>query len=171
MTLKGATFTSFARSDISLSFLLDGPRRRAHPRVLGAHRLRHRHRLRDQRAGRVFEELKEVRPTLFGSVPRIFEKATRASRARSPRPRCSGSASSEWPSPAGLAVVEAWQGGRAPTLPQRLAYRVADRLVFARVREAFGGRIKLFLTGAAPIPRPILAFFWAAGLPTTRCTA
>jgi len=164
VTLKGATFTSFARSDISLSFL---PMAHVAERILAFW-------------GRidcgiatayatsvpaVLEELKEVRPTLFGSVPRIFEKAharIQGEVAKAPplRQRIFRMAES-----AGLAVVEAWQGGRAPTLPQRLAYRVADRLVFARVREAFGGRIKLFLTGAAPIPRPILAFFWAAGLP------
>ena len=113
----------------------------------------------------VLEELKEVRPTLFGSVPRIFEKAyarlnAEVDKAPPARRRIFRAAEA-----AGLAVVEAWQEGKEPTFSQKLAYGLASRVVFSKVREVFGGRIKRFITGAAPIPRPILAFFWAAGLP------
>ena len=42
---------------------------------------------------------------------------------------------------------------------------IADKLVFKKVRAAFGGRIRFFITGAAPIAREILDLFWAAGMP------
>lgn len=164
VTLAGVHFNTFARSDISLSFL---PMAHAAERILAFW-------------GRidfgiatayatsvpaVLEELKEVRPTLFGSVPRIFEKAyariqTEVDKAPPARKRMFRLAEA-----AGLAVVEAWQRGEEPSLPRKIAHRLADALVFSRVREAFGGRVKRFITGAAPIPRPILTFFWAAGLP------
>ncbi|MDI1436753.1 AMP-dependent synthetase/ligase [Polyangium sorediatum] len=164
VTLGGVHFNAFSRSDISLSFL---PMAHAAERILAFW-------------GRidfgiatayatsvpaVLEELKEVRPTLFGSVPRIFEKAyariqTEVDKAPPARKKVF-----RWAESAALVVVEAWQRGDEPSLPARLAHRVADKLVFSRVREVFGGRVKRFITGAAPIPRPILAFFWAAGLP------
>ncbi|MDI1483311.1 long-chain fatty acid--CoA ligase [Polyangium sp. y55x31] len=164
VTLAGVHFNAFSRTDISLSFL---PMAHAAERILAFW-------------GRidfgiatayatsvpaVLEELKEVRPTLFGSVPRIFEKAyariqTEVDKAPPVRKRVF-----RWAESAGLSVVEAWQRGENPSLRAILAHRVADKLVFSRVREVFGGRVKRFITGAAPIPRPILAFFWAAGLP------
>ena len=46
-----------------------------------------------------------------------------------------------------------------------MKYAVADRLVFKKLRQVFGGNVRYFVTGAAPIPRKILDFFWGAGLP------
>ena len=112
----------------------------------------------------VLEELKEVRPTLFGSVPRIFEKAYARINAEVDKEKPARKRIFRAAEVAGLAVVEAWQNGKEPTFSQKLAYAIASRVVFSKVREVFGGRVR-FITGAAPIPRPILEFFWAAGLP------
>ena len=164
VTLAGVHFNNFARSDLALSFL---PMAHAAERILAFWgRI-------DNGIGTAFAtsvpavlaELKEVRPTLFGSVPRIFEKAyariqTEVDKAPPARKRIFRMAEA-----AGIAVVEAWQRSEQPSLRARIAHRVADKVVFSKVREAFGGRVKRFVTGAAPIPRPILVFFWAAGLP------
>ncbi|MRG90375.1 AMP-dependent synthetase/ligase [Polyangium spumosum] len=164
VTLAGVHFNSFARSDMALSFL---PMAHAAERIL-AFWGRIDHGIATAFATSVpavLEELKEVRPTLFGSVPRIFEKAYARIQAEVDKAPPARRRVFRWAEATGLAVVEAWQRGEEPSLPLRLAHRVADKLVFSRVREAFGGRVKRFVTGAAPIPRPILAFFWAAGLP------
>jgi long-chain acyl-CoA synthetase len=47
----------------------------------------------------------------------------------------------------------------------KLKFRIADKLVFSKLRAVFGGRVRYFVTGAAPIAPDILEFFWAAGFP------
>jgi long-chain acyl-CoA synthetase len=46
----------------------------------------------------------------------------------------------------------------------KIKYAIADRFVFTKVRGAFGGQVRQFVTGAAPIAMEILEFFWGAGL-------
>ena len=113
----------------------------------------------------VLSEVQQVRPTLFGSVPRIFEKAYAKMQSQvdeSPPPRQRVFRLAER---IGHQAVADWQEGRALRRRTRLALEVADRVVFAKIRQAFGGRVRFFVTGAAPIPRRILEFFWAAGFP------
>ena len=62
-------------------------------------------------------------------------------------------------------MVRDWQRGEESPLHVKVQYEIANRVVFSRLREAFGGRVKQFITGAAPIPKPILEFFWGAGIP------
>lgn len=114
----------------------------------------------------VLEEVKEVAPTLFGSVPRIFEKAYARIQSEVEKASPAKQAVFRWAERTGLAVVAAWQRGESPGLGLGVQYRLADKLVFSRLRTAmFGGRVKYFITGAAPIPRQVLDFFWAAGFP------
>ncbi|MDE3231203.1 MAG: AMP-binding protein, partial [Chloroflexota bacterium] len=64
----------------------------------------------------------------------------------------------------GLAVVEARERGAAPSAWLRLRQSLADRLVFRKVREAFGGQVDFSITGGAPIASDLLRFFHAAGI-------
>lgn len=111
----------------------------------------------------VLDELKEVRPTLFGSVPRIFEKAFDKIHSEVERAPRAKQLVFRWAAGVGRRAVERWQGGRRIGRRLRLQYALADRIVFAKLRDAFGGRVKYFMTGAAPIPREVLEFFWGAG--------
>ena len=111
----------------------------------------------------VLAEVQEVKPTLFGSVPRVFEKAyakiLASVEGASPlRQRVFHQAER-----VGRECVRRWQRGEPIGRRLRLQYRVADRVVFAKIREAFGGRVRYFVTGAAPIAPEILELFWAAG--------
>lgn len=112
----------------------------------------------------VLDELAEVRPTFFGSVPRIFEKAYDRIMARVEQGPAVRAALFRWATQTGLAVVDHWQAGTTPGPWLRLQYRIADRIVFSKIRSAFGGRVRFFITGAAPIPMQVLRFFWAAGM-------
>ncbi len=114
--------------------------------------------------GKVLEELQETQPTLFGSVPRIFEKAYGSIHARV------NNKNAIVQRIFALAVSVAKQAApyrvrRTPMpLTLKLQHRVCDRLVYRKVRAAFGGRVRQFVTGAAPIAIDILQFFWGAGL-------
>jgi long-chain acyl-CoA synthetase len=113
----------------------------------------------------LLDEVKEVQPTLFGSVPRIFEKAY---------DRIQGAVADaspvkqrifRWAEGVGVRAVDRWQRGERIGRRLRLQYALADRLVFRKLRDAFGGRVRWYITGAAPIPDRVLRFFWAAGFP------
>ncbi|HEV8099609.1 MAG TPA: AMP-binding protein, partial [Gaiellaceae bacterium] len=113
--------------------------------------------LRDPlRAG---EALVEVRPTIFPSVPRVFEKAHAAILARfdeasGPRRRLA-----EWALRVGREASRLRQAGRP--LPRSLArnLRLADRLVHSKVKERFGGRLRVAISGGAPLSPEISEFF------------
>ena len=114
---------------------------------------------------KVLEEVAEVKPTIFGSVPRIFEKAytkimSTVEQASPTRQRIF-----RWAERVGREAVQHWQAGEPIPLGLKLKYGLADRLVFSKLRAVFGGRVRYFITGAAPIAREILEFFWAAGFP------
>jgi long-chain acyl-CoA synthetase len=113
----------------------------------------------------VLEELKEVRPTVFGSVPRIFEKAYSRMMAEVQKASPGKQKAFRWAEGVARTVVADWQAGRESSLLIRAQYRLADRIVFKKIRSAFGGRVRYFVTGAAPIPRHIIEFFWGAGIP------
>ena len=114
---------------------------------------------------KVLDEVVEVKPTIFGSVPRIFEKAyakimTTVEKAPPTRQRVF-----RWAERVGREAVQRWQAGQPIPLGLKLRYGLANRLVFSKLRAAFGGRVRYFITGAAPIAPEILEFFWAAGFP------
>jgi long-chain acyl-CoA synthetase len=118
--------------------------------------------LRDPlRAG---EALVEVRPTVFPSVPRLFEKAhaavlARLDEASAPRRRLA-----EWALSVGREASRLRQAGRP--LPRSLArrLRLADRLVYSKVKDRFGGRLRIAISGGAPLSPEIAEFFHAFGV-------
>lgn len=113
----------------------------------------------------VLNEVKEIRPTLFGSVPRIFEKAYARIMGEVEKLNPRRKRIFRWAEGIGREVVRRWQKGEKIPLGLRLQYLLVSRLVFSKIREAFGGRADFFITGAAPIAYEILEFFWAAGIP------
>jgi len=113
----------------------------------------------------VLDELKEVRPTIFGSVPRIFEKAYAKAMSEIEKKPPAVQRIFAWARQVSTARVRFLHANRPVPLSLRLQHAIADRLVWRRVRDVFGGRVRVFVTGAAPIALPILELFWGAGLP------
>jgi len=118
----------------------------------------------DGRVDKIVDNLAVVKPTFMGAAPRIFEKAharivTTQQAQGGLRARLFAAAFS-----AGFEVDRRRRAGRAVPLPMSLLCGLFDRLVFSKVREAFGGRIRFFISGAAPLNRDIGEWFHAAGL-------
>ncbi len=107
----------------------------------------------------VAQSLMEVRPHIAGAAPRIFEKIyARVMAATGLR-----GALIAWAKKVGEATVDERLAGR--TGPAGLRERIADRLVFSKLRARTGGRIRAFISGSAPLSAEIAKFFWAAGIP------
>jgi long-chain acyl-CoA synthetase len=106
-------------------------------------------------------DLRTVRPTVVAAVPLVYEKvydaAVLAGGAKGMLVR--------WAREVGLAWVSERLSGRVPTVPLRVARRIADALVFSKIRAAVGGRIRFFVSGSAPLEPEIARFFCAAGMP------
>jgi long-chain acyl-CoA synthetase len=162
--LSGSAIVDFDQDDSGLSFL---PMAHVAERVLAFYgRINHGTATAFATSvPAVLEEVKEVRPTIFGSVPRIFEKAYARVQAEVDKAPPVKQQVFRWAERTGLELVDLWQRGQPIPLGLRVRHRIADRLVFSKLRNVFGGRVKFFVTGAAPIPRRILEFFWAAGFP------
>lgn len=113
----------------------------------------------------VLDDLQEVRPTLFGSVPRIFEKAYAKIHGELEKKPPAVRRLFDWADSVGRRRVRYLVEGRPVPVGLAAQHAVADRLVFRKIRQAFGGRVRLMITGAAPTAPEILEFFWGAGLP------
>lgn len=109
--------------------------------------------------------LKEVRPTFCGAVPRVFEKVHAGIQHRARQKGGVAAAIFAWASRIGARVVHAEQRGEALDWLTRLQYALAQRLVFSKIRDGFGGRMRCFISGGAPLAPEIAIFFYAAGLP------
>ena len=113
---------------------------------------------------RIVDELAEIRPTHFPSVPRIYEKVHATVLNGVAEQGRVKQALFHWALGEG---AKARTAARAGTPPGRLAaarHHVADRLVLSKVRGVFGDRLAMALCGAAPIGREVLEFFDACGV-------
>ena len=110
------------------------------------------------------QNLGEVQPTIVLAVPRVYEKVySRAleNALSSPiRKRIFF-----WAKRVGEAMVGFRLAGQRPRPGLGFQARLADKLVFSKLRARVGGRIRFFVSGGAPLSADIARFFWAAGLP------
>jgi long-chain acyl-CoA synthetase len=113
----------------------------------------------------VSRDLVRVRPTVMTGVPRVFEKFHHAvldAVASAPALR---KALFRWAMGVGWAVAGARLAGRRPPLGARLQHPLADALVLAKIRARVGGRLRLMVSGSAPLAHTTGEFLFAVGLP------
>ncbi|WP_396208781.1 AMP-dependent synthetase/ligase [Gemmatimonas sp.] len=108
--------------------------------------------------------MSEVKPSLMMSVPRLYEKiyARVLDNALS-----SGGLKTQiffWAKGVGDRWASEKLAGREPAGLLGLQYRIADKLVFSKLRERTGGNIRYFISGGAPLSPDIAKFFYSAGL-------
>ena len=111
------------------------------------------------------QNLQEVRPTIVAAVPRVYEKVY----ARVLENAHTGGAVKRGIFQWAKRVGERWAAHRLAGIGVppglKLTHAIADRLVFSKLRARTGGRIKLFVSGSAPLSAEIGRFFYSAGLP------
>jgi long-chain acyl-CoA synthetase len=110
---------------------------------------------------RAATELVRVRPTLFPSVPRVYEKIHTAVVAGFESQTGARKALVDWAMRVGGRASKVRQAQQP--LPRMLAlqHRVADRLVYSKVKARLGGRLRVANAGGAPLSRDIAEFFHA----------
>jgi long-chain acyl-CoA synthetase len=113
---------------------------------------------------RVAEALPQVRPHVLPSVPRVYEKVHAAVLARFDEATGLKRRLIDWALPLGREVSRLQAEGTPVPLGLATRHRVADRLVFAKVRERLGGRLRIPISGGAPLAKEIAEFFDAIGV-------
>ncbi len=112
----------------------------------------------------VARNMQEISPTVMLSVPRLYEtmhdRVLSAVQAGSPLKQ----KIFHWGVSVGSAVSSAIQQGKNPSAILRLQQGIADKLVFAKLKAATGGRLRFFVSGGAALPQAIAEFFHAAGI-------
>jgi long-chain acyl-CoA synthetase len=112
---------------------------------------------------KLVEDVGAARPTHFPSVPRVFEKIHARVLARGQEGSAVRRRLFAWAIATGRAARPAMRADTA-SAALKARYALADRLVLSKVRDLFGGRLELALTGAAPIPGEVLEFLDACGI-------
>ncbi len=113
---------------------------------------------------KIMPNLAEIKPTYFPSVPRIFEKIYTMATSAMEKEGGLKKAVFDWSVRVGSEMREAERAGRRPGFLLRKQYEFADKRVLSKIRGLFGGRLRLAVSGAAPISPDILRFFDAAGV-------
>ncbi|MEU6541043.1 AMP-dependent synthetase/ligase [Streptomyces sp. NPDC047000] len=124
----------------------------------------------DGRVDKIIENLPVVRPTYMAAVPRIFEKVYNGVAARA---RAGGAAKYrifQWAAETAREYAKVTQdnfqrtGSRSAPFGLAARHKAADALVYAKIREAFGGRLRACISGSAALAPEIGYFFAGAGI-------
>ncbi|MFC6286692.1 AMP-dependent synthetase/ligase [Nocardioides sp. GCM10027113] len=118
----------------------------------------------DGRVDKIVENLGIVKPTFMGAAPRIFEKAhgrivTMAEGEGGAKAKIFKQAFK-----VGLEVDKLKAAGKPIPMGLKLQHGLFDKLVFSKIRDRFGGRVRFFISGAAALNSEIAEWFHAAGI-------
>ena len=118
----------------------------------------------DGRVEKIVENLGVVKPTFMGAAPRIFEKAhgrivTMQQSEGGLKEKLFNRAFA-----VGLEVDTLVREGKSVPMALKLQHGLFDKLVFSKVRDRFGGRVRFFISGAAALNQEIAEWFHAAGI-------
>ena len=125
---------------------------------------------------RVGEAAQQVKPTVLPSVPRVFEKVHTAVQDSFDEATGVKRRLIDWALRVGRRVSELRRQGKPVPAGLGFQHRLADRLVYSKVKERLGGRLRLPISGGAPLAKEIAEFFHAIdiliieGYGQTECT-
>jgi long-chain acyl-CoA synthetase len=113
---------------------------------------------------RIAEALPQIRPTILPSVPRVYEKVYSVIQSRFDEATGAKRRLIDWALSVGRDVSRRDAAGESIPAGLRAKQRLADRLVFSKVREPLGGRLRMAGSGGAPLAKEIAEFFDAVGV-------
>jgi long-chain acyl-CoA synthetase len=113
----------------------------------------------------VARALEELRPTVFPSVPRLYQKVHATVRGAFDEATGARRALIDWALGVGYRASRLRQEGKRYPPGLALQFRLADRLVFSKVKARLGGRVRTSVSGGAPLAREIAEFFDALDIP------
>lgn len=113
----------------------------------------------------IAEVLKEVKPTVMCTVPRIFEKIFAAIQDKRKEASPTKMKIASWALGIGNAYYNKHKRiEKEVPLGLKLKYKIADKLVLSKLRDVFGGRIKFMPCGGAPLSADMVSYFHSFGL-------
>ncbi|RXP53802.1 long-chain fatty acid--CoA ligase [Lutibacter sp. HS1-25] len=113
----------------------------------------------------IAEVLKEVKPTVMCTVPRIFEKIFAAIQDKRKEASPIKMKLASWALGIGNAYYNKHKRlDKKVPFALKLKYKIADKLVLSKLRDVFGGRIKFMPCGGAPLAADMVSFFHSFGL-------
>jgi long-chain acyl-CoA synthetase len=118
----------------------------------------------DGRVEKIVENLGQVKPTFVAAVPRIFEKIYNKVVTTAKEAGGAKWAVFSWAFRVGREVSALRLAGKEPSGLLALRLRVAHKLVFSKLHALFGGRLRFFISGSAPLNKSLGEFFHAAGI-------
>ncbi|HEY2646549.1 MAG TPA: long-chain fatty acid--CoA ligase [Candidatus Acidoferrales bacterium] len=111
------------------------------------------------------QALLEVHPTLATAVPRVFEKLYANVLQKGHASEGLKRKIFEWAMGVARESVPWKAYGKDASYWLNNRWKIADRIVFSKIREGIGGRFRAFISGGGPLSREIAEFFWAVGVP------
>jgi long-chain acyl-CoA synthetase len=118
----------------------------------------------DGRVEKIVENLGQVRPTFVAAVPRIFEKIYNKIVGGAKEAGGAKWTIFSWAVGVGREVSRLRLAGKEPSGLLALKHKVAHKLVFSKLHALFGGRLRFFISGSAPLAKALGEFFHAAGV-------
>ncbi len=110
------------------------------------------------------EDLALVKPHLFVSVPRVYEKVLGKIQENVARSSAVKQKIFDWAQGVARDALPARTRGKSPGGLLGLQLALADKLVFGKIKERLGGRFLFAFSGGAPLAKEIGEFFWGAGI-------
>jgi long-chain acyl-CoA synthetase len=108
--------------------------------------------------------LVEVRPTIMAAVPRVFEKIYATVQEKGQRATGLRRRIFDWAMRVARAAVPWRCYGRPVPLSVKLQWAIANVIAYPKIRAGLGGRLRGCFSGAAPLQRDLLEFFWTVGV-------
>lgn len=113
----------------------------------------------------VARDMIEVRPHFMTSVPRLFEKIYARAMEKAEEGGKTKAAISRWAVDTANRWAEVISDGGRPGPILSIEHKIAGALVYSKLREALGGRLRALVSGGAPLAPDLARFFFGAGLP------